>query len=52
MCEQHAAVEAGDAVGQTAHGFQVVLDPQHGDPGQAPVIEQAFEHLDTGFVEG
>ena len=48
--EQHAAVQPGDAVGQAAHGFQVMFDPQHGDPGQAPVIEQAFEHLDAGFI--
>ena len=50
--EQHATVETGDAIGHTANGFQVMLDPQHGNACGTPVCEQAFEHLNPGFIEG
>lgn len=46
------AVETADPVGEAADGLQVVLDPEHGDAGLAPVQQQPLEDLDAALVEG
>ena len=49
--EQAAPAESRDAVGQAAHGGQVVLYPQHGGAALPPLGQQRFKDLHARAVE-